>query len=487
MMALLERLHPQAFNLGLLLSAIGYLLTLTLLPIVLLTPKRQPVSTVAWLMTIVMMPYVGAVLFLVFGINRVSRRVRDKLAASANLARAFPPLAEEHRLAVAGLSPRRKTLWQLAERLAGAPATVGNELIVLSDTKQAFAEIEQALSQAQHTIHLEYYIWQPDRIGTRLRDLLIERAKTGVRVRFLYDNLGSLHLTHEFFAPMLAAGIQVAAAVPGRSLRERWSINLRNHRKIIVVDSRIGFTGGMNVGDEYLGMSQHFGFWRDTHLRLVGPAVSQLEEVFLLDWSYAFGDAVPPTGVIVPPENPGTVAAQVIASGPDDEQSAFHALNFAAINSAERTLELATSYFVPPPALVTALEAAALRGVQVRILLAGPVTYWYTYHAARSYFDSLLEAGVEIYEYQRGQQHSKVLTVDDDWSMVGTPNFDFRSMFLNFEVAVIAYDTPTTTELSRHFNAALNDAARIDPAVWAQRSAWTRLRENYCRLFAHIL
>ncbi len=468
------------------LTVVGYLLTLTLLPVVLLTKKRESVATVAWMMAIVTMPYFGAFLFVVFGINRVGRRVKSRLAALRYSSRSVPQLAGHHHLSESRLNETQRELWRLAERVAGTRATVGNSVQLLIDANQTFKEIVTAINSAQSSIHLEYYIWQPDRLGTALRDLLISKAKQGVEVRFLYDAIGSSRLTHRFLQPMRDAGIRVATFVPGQSLRERWSINLRSHRKIVIVDGEIGFTGGMNVGDEYLGRDPHFGLWRDTHLALRGPTVLQLQEVFAIDWHYATGDDLPPAAFPSPVES-GHVLAQVLAGGPDDEDGVFHTLLFAAINRAERQITLATSYFVPTPPLVSALETAALRGVRTRVMLSGPKTYWATRNAARSYYDSLLRAGVEIHEFQAGQFHSKTLTIDGCWSLVGTPNFDSRSLYLNFEVGAALYDLGLAEQLDNHFDQDLPNAHRIQSDEWSRRSTLARLKENFCRMFSPVL
>ena len=470
------------------IPVLGYVLTLLLLPVVLLTKKEQPVSTVAWVMAIVTMPFVGAFLFAVFGINRVARRrLRSRQTSHANISGLLPQLIDVHGESTREFTPVQDSLRRVARRLEGTRATWGNDIAVIHDADRVFEEIGQAIKGATSSIHLEYYIWQPDRTGTRLRNLLIEKAKAGVKVRFLYDTLGSMRLTHQFLQPMRAAGIEVASFVPGQTLFERWSINLRSHRKIIIVDGRIGFTGGMNVGDEYLGRDPFFGHWRDTHLRLRGPSVLQLQEVFALDWYFATDEQLFQPELFPAADHSGQVTAQVVSGGPDDTESVFHTLMFAAINEARHAVTLMTSYFVPPPAIVTALETAALRGVRVRVMVSGPKTYWFTKHACRSSYDSLLQAGVELYEYTRGQQHAKTLAIDDCWSLVGTPNVDARSLFLNFEVAVAMYDTTIAEQLAAQFDRDIPDAARIEPERWAQRATIERLKENFCRMFSPIL
>jgi cardiolipin synthase A/B len=469
-------------------TLLGYVLTLLLLPVVLLTKKEQPVSTVAWVMAIVTMPLVGGFLFAVFGVNRVAhRRLQNKQRAHQSVSGLLPPIADSPVLQDAECGPVPAVLRRIARRLGNTRAMWGNEVVVLHDADRVFEEIEAAIQSAQSSIHLEYYIWQPDRTGTRLRDLLIEKARAGVKVRFLFDTLGSIWLTRRFLEPMRDAGIHVATFVPGRTLFERWSINLRSHRKIIIVDGRVGFTGGMNVGDEYLGQDPYFGYWRDTHLRLQGPVVLQLQEVFALDWMYATREQLYQPELFPVAAQSGSVTAQVLAGGPDDDESTFHTLMFAAINEARLSVTLMTSYFVPPPAIVTALEAAALRGVRVRIMVSGPKTYWFTRHACRSYYETLLQTGVEIYEYRRGQQHAKSLAIDNCWSLVGTPNCDSRSLFLNFEVAVAIYDAAIAEQLHEHFDLDTPDALKIELATWSRRSIVERLNENFCRMFSPVL
>ncbi len=469
------------------ITVVGYLLTLLLLPVVLLTKKRYSVSTVAWMMAIVALPYAGGLLFLVFGINRVKRRAAQKQQSTLSIARRLPECSQYQLIPGEGLDAQQQRLMRLAKRAAGTMPTFGNRIELLSDTNRTLGLIEQAIIGAKQTLHLEYYIWEPDCTGTRIRDLLIRKANEGVTVRFLYDAIGSLYLSKKFLRPMLDAGIHVASFLPGKSFRERWSFNLRNHRKIVIVDGQIGFTGGMNIGDEYQGMNHRFGYWRDTHLKMQGPAVLQLQHVFAEDWYYATHEELTNRDAFPMPRELGSVSAQVIAGGPSDEIQVFHSLMFSAINEARQQVTLATSYFVPPSGLVTALESAAYRGVHVRLLLSGRSAYFWTLLAGRSYYDSLLRAGVEIYEYRKGLLHSKTLTIDGKWSLVGTPNFDARSLMLNFEVAVVMYDNKIAGQLESQFEADLQRTLKIELTDWSKRPIRHVLGENICRLFAPLL
>jgi cardiolipin synthase len=465
----------------------GYLVTLLLIRWVVLTKKRQPMSTVAWILTIILLPYVGGILFLFFGINRVQRRRENRQAARRSMAGSMPSLDDSQVSSADSLNEEQSYLMRLAQRVSGTVPTHGNRIDVIADTNVTLRRIELAILAARESVHLEYYIWRPDRTGTRLRDMLVERARAGVKVRFLYDGFGSLFLRRRFLKPMRDAGVSLASFLPGQSLRERWSINLRSHRKIVVVDGQTGFTGGMNIGDEYHGRNKKFGYWRDTHLELHGPTVLQLQQVFTEDWYYATGEELTQPERFPQPAESGDVCAQVVSGGPDVETAAFHSLMFSAINQARDSVTLATSYFVPTDPLVMALETAALRGVRVRLLVAGKSAHHWTVLAGRSYYDSLLAAGVEIHEYKRGILHSKTLTVDGCWSLVGTPNFDARSLLLNFEVGVAMYDARIAAELEEQFENDLQHARTIRPEHWNMRPLRQVFAENVCRLFSPIL
>ena len=470
-----------------LLSLLGYGLTLLLLPVVLLLKKRQPVSSVAWMLAIVFIPIGGAVLFLLFGINRIERRKVSKQQSAEQLAEQHPQRLEHDRPPRDTDRLETRRLMRLAQRLTDAWPTCGNDIELLTDTNRTMGLIEQALLSARESIHLEYYIWQADRTGTRFRDLLIRKAREGVRVRFLYDGFGSFWLTKRFLRPMREAGIQIATFLPGQSFRERWSLNLRCHRKIVVVDGRVAFTGGMNIGDEYIGRSSTSVFWRDAHLRVIGPEVWRHQLVFAEDWYFATGEVLPDTESFPPPAAIGTVTAQTVSGGPESEPSVFQALMLAAINEAQERVLIVTSYFAPPTAIVVAMENAALRGVRVRLLLSGRLNHFLTLLAGRAIYDSLLRAGVEIAEYQRGLLHSKTQTIDGHWSLVGSANVDCRSLFLNFEAGMVLYDERIAQQLEQQFELDMQDSILINPEVWVRRPWFHIVGENLCRLFTPAL
>lgn len=468
--------------------ALAYVLSLYSIRWVLLLKSREPTSSVAWILMIVALPVLGGLLFLVFGINRVERKaVGMKRQTRRVLGPILPELSKFESSPVNSREPLGNGLLRMATQINLMPATFGNDIEILTETPRTLTLIEEAIAAAKETLHLEYYIWRPDRTGTRLRDMLIQKAREGVAVRFLYDGIGSFTLSRRFLRPMRDAGILVAAFLPGRAFLHRWSVNLRSHRKILVVDGRVGFTGGMNIGDEYLGKNPHLGFWRDTHLRMHGPAVVQLQQVFVEDWLFATNEELSLAEVFPPPTTSGDVVAQVLVGEPIGDLSTFHSVLFAAINDARKQILLTASYFVPPESLVTSLETAARQGVRVRLLLSSRSTFFWTLAAGRSYYESLLRAGVEIFEYQHGLLHAKTLTIDGQWSLVGTANFDTRSLFLNFEVGVAVYDERFASQLESQFERDIAHASRISLDAWLERPESHVLFENIWRLFAPVL
>ena len=464
----------------------GYAVTLLLIRWVILSRKREPVAAVAWILAIIFIPILGGVLFLLFGINSIRRRRESKIAAARDLAPKLPDLGQ-HQLRDLELTRQQTRLASLVNKECRGVLTGSNAIEIIADTTQTLRRIEEAILGATQTLDLEYYIWQPDRTGTRLRDMLIERARAGVQVRFLYDSFGSMALHRKFLEPMTDAGIQVVPFLPGSTFRERWSLNNRCHRKIVVVDGTIGFTGGMNIGDEYIGANPEIGHWRDTHLRIEGPAVWQLQQVFAEDWYYSTGEELVDPVMFPPPSRAGQGISQVVSGGPDGVSEPFHTLHFAALNEARESITIATSYFAPTVPLVMALETAAARGVKVRLMIAGKSVYPWTVWVGRSFYDSLLRSGVEIYEYKKGILHSKTLTIDGVWSLVGTANFDYRSMLLNFEVALALYGEGYARELEEQFTHDLESCRPIRLSEWDERSLARVFVENVCRLIAPLV
>jgi cardiolipin synthase len=462
-------------------------LSFCLIPLVILR-TRQPMSAVAWILGIILMPGLGGFLYLATGTTRLQRKTQRKQQSREALESQLPPVvAHEITPPPEASDSIRTELMALACRIAENRPTWGNAVDVITDTNRAYALQEQAIRAARDHIHLEYYIFQPDETGVRFRDLLIAKAREGVRVRFLYDAVGSMRLGRRFLTPMWDAGIHAAPFLPVNPLRRRWVFNLRNHRKILVVDGEVGFTGGVNVGNEYIGRQSQFGYWRDTHMQLRGPSVLQLQHVFAQDWFFATDEELVAPQLYPAITAPGDQTVQVIASGPDLPVEICHELFFTAIASARRRVLIESCYFVPPDPINVALQSAAHRGVDVRIILPARSAHLSALLAAQSYYEELLACGVQLFEYTQGLLHSKVLSVDGEWSYVGSANLDNRSLRLNFEAGAVFYGPRMAAEIEEMFQVDLSRSRPLDLAHWSRRPMLRRLAENTCRLLSPVL
>ncbi len=426
------------------ISAVGMILSF-LVVLKILTERRDASATLAWILAIILVPYLGPVLYFVLAGRVERRRIRRRERALLQLEdgrRAAERHLREHAAgADEEVHPDQRGIMRLAEELGAGPPLVGNHVSFLPDGRDTFDLIEEAIQNAVHHVHLEYYIFRPDETGVRLLQLLERKAREGVSVRLLYDAVGSASLGRRHLRGLVAAGGRAEAFLPMFSLRRPFGINFRTHRKIVVVDDAVGFVGGRNVGDEYrLGVSK-FGEWHDAHLRIAGPAVHRLQEIFAEDWIFASGEDVTlHAECFTPFTRPGRARIQVIESGPDGGRETIHRVVFQAIVSARETLDMVTPYFVPDRSIQVALENAALRGVRVRLLVPGvsdnPLVSW----AARSYYRELIPAGVEVYRFRPGMHHAKLMVADGRWAYVGTANMDIRSFRLNFEVGLSIYE-----------------------------------------------
>jgi cardiolipin synthase len=484
-----------------LIALVDFLIILVVLPWVLMT-KTDSTSAVAWCLFIIFLPFFGALVFLLFGYQHVNRPLRRKRRHKAHyrppIQLAQPAGEAEPALAFADREGHARTLQEglcrLAERFDGYPLTLGNRVDVYTDGQATYHAMFEAIQAARHHVHLETYIFEPDETGRKFLEAFTRKAREGVQVRLLYDAMGSHRLHARLLRALCAAGGKCSAFLPVNPFRRRIQINLRNHRKILVVDGQVGFVGGLNIGDEHLGKVRRYGYWRDTHVRLHGPAVRYLQRVFAEDWDFASGehlddgpDEGPDASYFQPGTEQGDVPVQVIESGPDRELKTIREIYFAAILSARQRLWIASPYFVPDAGLRDALRLAGYLGVDVRFLGQLYPDQWIPQLAARYYWEEMLAAGVKVYQYAKGMMHSKVILVDGRWASVGTANLDNRSMHLNFEVNCLFYSPKVVAELEAAFLNDLTDAIRLEPSVYARRPFAGRLLENACRLLSPVL
>ncbi len=471
-----------------LVGALELLCILVVVPAVLLT-KRDATVAVAWCLLVIFLPLFGALFFWAFGYNYLHRRVGRKSAHRIAFRKSHPPALHEASRGepMPGGDPTYQHLGSLALAVRAFPVTPGNAVTLYHETERAFTDLLEAIRAAREHVHLEFFIVRSDETAERLLGLLAEKAKAGVQVRFLFDAMGSLGLKRRLVRPLLEAGGKACAFLPVNPFRSLIQVNLRNHRKIVVIDGRVGFTGGMNVGDEYLGKSARFGYWRDTFLRLEGPAVAGLQRVFSEDWNFAGGEAL--NGAAYFPAVPaaGDTTVQVAESGPDQDTNSIREIYFAAILAARERLWIASPYFVPDSGMLDALRLARYRGVDVRLLCIARPDHFLSFYASRYYWSDLLAAGAHVYQYTRGMMHSKIVMVDGKWAMVGSANMDNRSLRLNFEVGCALHSPEQVAELEARFQADLKDATELDAESFAKRPFVAQLTENAYRLFSPVL
>jgi cardiolipin synthase len=464
-------------------TALDVAVVAVFIPWVLLS-KKDSTATVAWCLVVLLMPLFGALLFWVFGNNYLLHRVRHQRGEHTGQrphhkrASEVGPRCED---------PREQDLRALAERVQAYPARPGNAVMVYHDTEPAFTALLDAIGEARHYVHLEYFILRSDATGERLFQLLAHKAKEGVEVRLLFDAMGSLHLKGRTLKPLRDAGGQLAAFLPLNPLHSLIRVNMRNHRKITVIDGAVGFTGGMNIGDEYLGKSPRLGYWRDAFVRVEGPAVADLQRVFSEDWEFTRREILPEEKYAPPQPAAGDVCVQIADSGPDQEVNTIREIYFLAIIGARRRLWIASPYLVPDSGLFDALRAARYRGVDVRILTLLRPDHYISYYAGLYYCAPLLDIGVKIYLYRKGMMHAKLMIVDDDWGMVGSANLDNRSLHLNFEIGCMLHNAGQVSQLEAAYQSDLADAVPLDRETLARRSLASRALENACRLFTPAL
>ncbi|RUS66413.1 Major cardiolipin synthase ClsA [Saezia sanguinis] len=502
--------------------ATGWGVYLLVLAIWIILEKRSPQATIGWLLALGGLPVVGLLIYYFVGPrklkrHRVMRGMRRQVLSSyrsywkeqLKVAQQFYPQAkclDVSQLPQEGesyaalirqlddlhlphmLSQQARQLSSMVFDSTGLPISMASHYQLLEDGGQTIDAICEAIRAARHTVHLEYYIYEPDETGTMLRDLLTEKARAGVKVRLLVDWLGSRKITRKYMAAFIEAGGELAFFHQGALRWIRSVVNMRTHRKIVVCDGAVGFTGGVNVTDEE-DLRRNSNAYHDLHLKFEGPAVYWLEQVFLEDWHYTTGEVPQDIPAPVPledvPQGKG-MQVQVIASGPDTPQAPIWRAKLMAINAARHRVWLVTPYFVPDEPALFALSSAALRGLDVRLMVPKMSDSLVVTLAARSWYGELMAAGVRIWEYGPRMLHSKTLLVDCEYSFIGTDNFDNRSFRLNFEVAVLSYEHTAAQALEQQFMRDMLSARELH-ASDLKVPFWQQLPEDIARLGAPLL
>lgn len=449
-----------------------------------LLERRPPLATLAWIVSLATLPLLGFVVYYFVGPRRLERKRRRRVMVRS-AQRAKPGGAAPNRLsAVDTLGITGARLAAVAAGTEQSPPLPATDVALFDLGSQAYDAIVEAIAAAKHHVHLEYYILTDGVVARRIRAALIERARAGVEVRLLLDGLGTSRLG-SYLQPMREAGVEVARFGP--RMRPGF-VNFRTHRKIVICDGLTGFTGGMNIEDGHDESVVGVGSgWRDTQIRLRGDAVAPLSLVFLEDWQYATDVVLDGPAYMPPLDGKGDKLVQICASGPDAHPQSIHAVYFTAIATARNRVWISTPYFVPDESMQVALTAAALRGVDVRVLVPANSDHAVVDAAAQSYFPELLAAGVAIHMYGPPALHSKTVVVDRDAAIVGTANLDNRSLRLNFEVLAICYGHEFADALAVSFERDLQKSRAIMPKDLERLSIGRRLFQGGARLFSPML
>lgn len=384
----------------------------------------------------------------------------------------------------------------LEAEIVGSPLVVGNKVALLVDGPTTYNSMFAAIKNAKDHINLETYIIEDDEIGRRFAELLISKQRSGVQVNLIYDSVGALNTPKEFFKPLQESGVNVLEFNPINPLlaRKGWQVNRRDHRKLLIVDGQIAFVGGINISSVYssgsFGRSQPTKDnppWRDTHLRVAGPVVSEFQKLFMATWSEQKGEPLASGNYFPEPGSKGNEVVRAIGSSPEEPYSQIFATLLSAINSAETQVSLTNAYFVPDPQLLAALKEAVQRGVDVRLLLPEKIDSVLVYYASRSYYDELLSAGVKIYERQDALLHAKTALIDGVWSTVGSTNLDWRSFLNNQEINAVMLGQDFGAQMQALFEKDLASSKLVTLEAWRNRSIVARIKERAARLWARWL
>lgn len=446
-------------------------------------------SKIAWTILVLFVPVIGFLFYIILGVeyNRFKKfdpksdvdQMLDTVLKEEEANQKFEEQLKD-----------RKNLVHYIEHIGNFPLLLNTRSTILTNGPAKFERLKEELKKAEQFIHLEYFIIKEGTLLKELTDILKEKAREGVKIKLLYDDFGCVDLSNHYLKELHQANIETACFNKIDFRLFRPSVNYRNHRKIVVIDNKVAFTGGINIGDEYIHKSPYYGFWRDTHIVLEGVAAKEMNTIFIRDWYHTTNEVLlDPMYTKSYPLKNKTSAYQVIADGPDTKTELIKDTFFKMITMAKKRIWITTPYLIPNSELIMALRVASMSGIDVRILVPGKHDKGkkMIYRATQAYFSELLEAGVNIYTYSNLFIHSKVLIIDDDIASIGTVNFDYRSFGLHFEDTVILYQDKSIQTLIQDFQ---NDLLVSKPIIfeeWKKRNKFQKMEESFVRIFSPLL
>ena len=461
-----------------------YTLSILGLTLVILLENRNPLKTIPWVLVLLFLPGIGIIFYIFFGQDNRRQRVISRKTYK----RIIRPLLSNHLMQdKCVVSTAYQPLTRLLNKNNQNPLLYGSDITYYTNGEDKFNALLEEIEKAKHHIHLQYYIFANDKIGQKVQQLLIKKAKEKIKVRILYDDVGSWNVKSQFFKEMQAAGIEVYSFLKVVFPIFTSKVNYRNHRKIVVIDGKVGFMGGMNIADRYIN-GTNWGTWRDTHFKITGKGVHGLQSAFLIDWYVVSKQLIKEKEYYPEEEIFSDNIMQIATSGPIGQWRTLQQAFMFCITNAKKYLYIQTPYFLPTDSLNQALQTAALGGVEVCLMLPKRSDTRMANMASHSFLDDMIKAGVKIYFYKTGFLHSKLLVMDDELSCIGSANFDFRSFEHNFEINAFIYEQSFALKMKNMF---LDDMEKhcesVSPALWLNRPLFKRLTESVMRLFSPLL
>lgn len=467
------------------LTAIFYIYIIISTISVLLLENRNPVKSFSWLLVLVFLPVVGLVLYILIGQNYRKRkiisrksiqRITERPVASFDIDKLNSEHMDQHFI----------KLSSMLKKNSEAEGYAYNKIEILSRGEDIFQSMFDAIRNAKDHIHIEFFIFEDDKLSNELRELLIQKSREGVRVRMIYDYVGSINLSSRYLHTLRYAGVYVRPFLPLRLRLRRSKINYRNHRKLVVVDGKIGFTGGINIADRYLYGSR-LGEWRDTVVRIEGAGVHGIQKLFLTDWYFVERKLITAAKYFPEPQRYEENLVQLVSSGPDTDWQSIMQGIAAAIMAAEKYVYIHTPYFMPNELMSGCIQMAALSGTEIRLMIPEKSDAPLSDLSSSSYLGDMMEAGVRVFIYKKGFLHSKAIVLDDFVSIIGSTNMDDRSFDQNFEANAFIYDTKTALQLKELFMNDLNKCEELTYEAWNNRKRRQKLKESFARLFSPLM
>ena len=482
--------HNVLSDISLILSY-AYGATIFFIIILIIAENRSPLKSISWILVVTLMPIVGIVFYFFFGqqyrkqirYNKKETRYRKRMQQLSD--KQIKELSKVDLLDLAPELIEKRDIMTLLLNNDKAFISRNKVVKILNNGEETFNDIKDEIAKAKSHIHFEFYILKFDKIGTEIFTLLEQKALEGVEVRIIYDSVGSYYLSPAMLKAYRKSGIQIHSFQKVFFPFLSSKVNYRNHRKLVIIDGEVGYTGGLNIADRYLENSED-RYWRDTFVKIVGPAVSSMQLIFMNDWFYISKQQIFEHKYFVDNINYKENLTQIISSGPDSKWNAISQFYFSAITSSRKYIYISTPYFIPNEEISFALKAAALRGIDVRIMVPQKSDTLFSHLSGLSYFKEMLKAGVKIYFYKKGFCHHKIIISDDVLCSVGSANFDYRSLETNFEVSAVFYDPKVNRQLQRQFMKDLRDSDFIDYKLWQKRPWYHKFITSLARLFAPL-